>query len=68
MTSSQEVLIGIAQVLVSCLKDYNDVIKAMYGKFHFVWMQLKASCFVLIGCCSCVRYRHELLCLNIINK
>lgn len=35
MTSGQEVLIGMAQVLVSCLKACNDVIKAMYGIFSF---------------------------------
>lgn len=45
MTSSQEVLIGMAQVLVSCLKAYNGDIKAMYGIFSFCLDVIKSIMF-----------------------
>lgn len=45
MISSQEVLIGMAQVLFSCLKAYNDVIKAMYGIFSFCLDVIKSVMF-----------------------
>lgn len=45
MTSSQEVLVGMAQVLVSCLKAYNDDIKAMYGIFSFCLDVIKSIMF-----------------------
>lgn len=35
----------MAQVLVSCLKDYNDVIKAMYGNFSFCLDVIKSLMF-----------------------